>query len=324
MRILVIKPSSLGDIVHGMVVVSELKMQRPDFVIDWVVADRFFDIVYESKIASRVIVYERHGGVSSFFRLLREIREETYDYVFDMQGLSRSGLMTFFAKSSHKIGRKDARELSFLAYSKTITYPGPVHAIDILKEFLGAIDCVGEVSGFVKELENIQSPPFKLFLEGKKLPPKVICVFPESQRKEKKWLFFIPLIQNLLEQAEDTAIIVLGNEYFPRNTMTSPLFFDLRGQTSLRDVVVFIQNAQLVIANDSGPLHISAALGRPTLGLFTVTDPLRFGPYPLHRNTNMALQLKNNSPSEVNIVLQKAFKILSEMPLQIQKSEKLP
>ncbi|MDR1435147.1 MAG: glycosyltransferase family 9 protein [Puniceicoccales bacterium] len=310
MRILVIKPSSLGDIVHGMVVVSELKMQRPDCVIDWVVGDRFFDIVSESKIASRVIVYERHGGMASVFPLIREIRREVYDYVFDMQGLARSGLMTFFSKSLRKIGRKDARELAFLAYSETIAYPGPVHAIDILKEFLSVADCKSEVSGLVKELKNIQSPLFKLFLEKKTFPSKIVCIFPESRRKEKKWSFFIPLIQNLLEQTKDIAIFVLGNECFTRESLVSPFLFDLCGQTSLRDIVVFIQNAQLVIANDSGPLHISAALGRPTLGLFTATDPLRFGPYPFHRSTNMALQLKN-TPSEVDTILQKTLEILS-------------
>ncbi|MDR3317711.1 MAG: glycosyltransferase family 9 protein [Puniceicoccales bacterium] len=309
MRILIVKPSSLGDIIHAMVVVSALKLQYPDYIIDWVVGDRFFDIVHQSKIASRVIIYERHGRLLSIFRLISEIRQETYDYVFDMQGLARSGLMTFFAKSSHKIGRKDSRECARLAYSKTVTYPGLVHAVDILKEFLSIIGGSTEISGLVKELENIHSPLLEKFLEIEIIPNRLVCVFSESQRPEKEWSFFMPMIQNFLEQTEQTAVVLLGNKAFINNDIKSPLFFDLREKTSLGDIAFLIKYAQLVIANDSGPLHISAALGRPTFGLFTTTDPSRFGPYPPNRNTNMALRL-NNVESEVDMVVQTAIEML--------------
>jgi ADP-heptose:LPS heptosyltransferase len=312
MRILVIKPSSLGDIVHAMTVISELKVQLPNCTIDWVVGDRFFDIVDQSKIASRVIVYERHGDLVSIFRLISEIRRETYDYVFDMQGLARSGLMTFFSKSANKIGRKDSRELAEFAYTQTVSYPGPVHAIDILKEFLSVIGCEGKVSGFVRELENVNSQIFKTFLETEIWPNKLVCVFSESQRPEKEWSFFIPMIEKLLQQTEGTVIALLGNKPYIDSEIKSSLFFDLRRKTTLADAVFLIKNAQLVIANDSGPLHISAALGRNTFGLFTATDPFRFGPYPLERQTNMVLSLKN-APPEVDIVAQIAVEMLAQI-----------
>ncbi|MDR2806672.1 MAG: glycosyltransferase family 9 protein [Puniceicoccales bacterium] len=310
MRILVIKPSSLGDIIHGMVVVAELKAQRPDCIIDWVVSRCFFDIVYQSQIASRVIIYERYGNIRSIFRLISEIRQEIYDYVFDMQGLARSGLMTFFAKSSHKIGRRDSHELSFLAYSQRINYPGPVHAIDILKEFLTVIGCVPKVSGLVKALENVDSPSAKAFLKREILPHPLMCIFPESRCPKKEWSFFTPLVQAILERDQHVAVVLLGNRPDPaEHRFSFPLCFDLRAKTSLSDVVFLIRNAQLVIANDSGPLHISAALGRNTLGLFTQTNPLRFGPYPLHSPTNRVLLLKN-MPTEVSLIKQLALDVL--------------
>jgi ADP-heptose:LPS heptosyltransferase len=311
MRFLVIKPSSLGDIIHGMVIISELRAQLPGCVIDWVVGDRFFDVVEQSRIASRVIIYERRGGLASIFRLISDIRRETYDYVFDMQGLARSGLMTFFSKSINKIGRKDARELAWLAYSKTVDYPGPVHAIDILSAFLPAVGCSGKISGLVGELENIHSQIFDKFLKNEIESNRLICVFPESQRPEKEWSFFGKIIEKLLQQTKGTAIILLGNKPCAGDEIRSPLFFDLRGKTTLADVVFLIKHAQLTIANDSGPLHISAALGRNTLGLFTATDPLRFGPYPLTRHTNRALSLKN-SLQEADTVVEIALKMLAE------------
>ncbi|MDR0590601.1 MAG: glycosyltransferase family 9 protein [Puniceicoccales bacterium] len=310
MRLLVIKPSSLGDIVHAMVIISELRAQLPGCVIDWVVGDRFFDIVDQSRIASRVIIYERHGHLASIFRLISEIRRETYDYVFDMQGLARSGLMTFFSKSINKIGRKDARELAWLAYTKTVDYPGPVHAIDVLRAFLPAVGCSGKVSGLVGELENIHSQIFNTFLKTKIWPNDLVCIFPESQRPEKEWLFFSKIVEKLLQQTNGTAIVLLGNKPCAGEETRSPLLFDLRGKTTLADVVFLIKHARLTIANDSGPLHISAALGRNTLGLFTATDPLRFGPYPLTRHTNRALSLKN-TPQELDIVTKTALEMLA-------------
>jgi ADP-heptose:LPS heptosyltransferase len=311
MRLLVIKPSSLGDIIHGMVVASELKAQLPDCVIDWVVGDRFFDIVEQSGIASRIIIYERRGNLASIFRLIFEIRRETYDYVFDMQGLARSGLMTFFSKSVNKIGRKDARELAWLAYTETVDYPGPVHAVDILSAFLPAVGCSKKVSGLVGELENIYSRKFNTFLETEIRPNDLVCVFPESQRPEKKWLFFSEMIGKLLQQTKETAIVLLGNKPCAGGEIRSPLFFDLRGKTTLADVTFLIKHARLTIANDSGPLHISAALGRNTLGLFTATDPSRFGPYPPAQHTNRALSLEN-SPKEVDTVAKVATEMLAE------------
>ncbi|MDR2812853.1 MAG: glycosyltransferase family 9 protein [Puniceicoccales bacterium] len=312
MHILVVKPSSLGDIIHGMVIISELKRQLPECVVDWVVSDQFAEIVIHSKIARNVFIYERNGGIFPFFRLISEIHREKYDYVFDMQGLARSGIMTAVAKSSRKIGRQDARELSFLAYTQTVNYPGPVHAIDILREFLEVVGCSKTVSGIIPELQNISSSTFESFLNTELTSKSIICLFPESQRPEKEWHFFSALIPKLLPYIPHTVILLLGNRKDKLPEISSPQFFDLRGITSLMDIVFLIKNAKLVIANDSGPLHISAALDRPTFGLFTTTDPQRFGPYPIKKTSHMILQL-NNTFDEVHIVTEVAYEMLTSI-----------
>lgn len=313
MRLLVVKPSSLGDIVHAMVVISELKRQRPEIEIDWVVRDCFSELVETSKIAQRVFIYERHGGFLAFCRLLSLIRQQTYDAVWDMQGLARTGIMTLFAKSPRKIGRKDARELSGLAYTETIPTPEGSHAIDILREFLTTIDCNNEVSGIIPELENIFSEKYAHFLE-QQIPQKpFVCLFPESRGFEKQWRYFHQLAEQLLASEPNIVLLILGPSPHQSFLTPSPRLFDLRGQTSLNDIVFLIRHANIVIANDSGPMHIAAALERPTLGLFTVTDPLRFGPYPVYRKSNVALRLENK-PSEIDLVAHTAIEMLNDLP----------
>jgi ADP-heptose:LPS heptosyltransferase len=314
MRILVIKPSSLGDIIHAMVVISALKAQVSDCVIDWVVGDKFAEVIKESQIARNVFIYERHGGLFPFIRLLSEVHREEYDYVFDMQGLARSGAMTWAARSLRKIGRRDARELSILAYSDTVTYPsGPIHAVDILREFLDIIGLSKEVSGIVPELNNIRPSNFESFLLSGTAFERMICLFPESRRSEKEWHFFSDLLLELLENTTDTTVLLLGQRKFGFAGIVSPQFFDLRGATSLVDIIFLIKHADLVIANDSGPLHISAALGRQTVGLFTATSSSRFGPYPISRPSNVALCLKNDR-KETGIVRRVALEMLQNQP----------
>ena len=97
MKILIIKPSSLGDVIHGLQVATEI-FEQTHADIDWVIKSSLREIVEISNIIRRIFIFERHGGWSRFRQLIRAIRQEHYDYVLDMQGLARSGLLTFSAR----------------------------------------------------------------------------------------------------------------------------------------------------------------------------------------------------------------------------------
>src|SRR3954463_13075635 len=115
-ELLIIKPSSLGDIVHGLQVATSLKAQREDLRISWVVREIFSPIVRACAAIDHVYVFERNAGAKGFIRLTKEIRKKKFDYVFDMQGLLRTGLMTSRTLAAKKVGRADAREMSSLFY----------------------------------------------------------------------------------------------------------------------------------------------------------------------------------------------------------------
>src|SRR5512133_302610 len=88
-QLLIIKPSSLGDIVHALQVATSLKAQCDDLRISWVVREIFASIVRACEAVDQVHVFERNGGVKAFLRLTNELRQTRFDYVFDMQGLLR-------------------------------------------------------------------------------------------------------------------------------------------------------------------------------------------------------------------------------------------
>src|ERR1700712_5045289 len=110
-ELLIIKPSSLGDIVHGLQVAASLKAQRDDLRISWVVREIFAPIVRACESIDHIYVFERSGGAKAFLKLVRDLRKTKFDYVFDFQGLLRTGLMTSRVRAGKKIGRSDAREM---------------------------------------------------------------------------------------------------------------------------------------------------------------------------------------------------------------------
>lgn len=101
-EILIIKPSSLGDIVHALQVATSLKAQCAGLRISWVVREMFAPIVRACEAVDQVYVFERAAGAKGFLKLTTEIRKTKFDFVFDMQGLLRTGLMTSRALAKKK------------------------------------------------------------------------------------------------------------------------------------------------------------------------------------------------------------------------------
>src|ERR1041384_6238330 len=122
-ELLIINPSSLGDIVHGLQVATALKAQRHDLRISWVVREIFAPIVRACVAIDEVYVFERNAGAKGFLRLTKELRKKKFDYVFDMQGLLRTGLMTSRTLATKKIGRSDAREWSGVFNDEKVPLP---------------------------------------------------------------------------------------------------------------------------------------------------------------------------------------------------------
>ena len=280
---------------------SVVKRRIEDVVIDWVVRDCFKRIVEASGIVSKLFLFKRHGGLSSFIQLIKEIRTEHYDYVFDMQGLARSGIMTFFSKSDKKIGRFDSRELSWLAYDKRIDFPKIEipHALDILFQFLKILNL--DIPNH-SELEFLQHPSQAVFdiLKKKNFSKNLILLFPESRRKEKEWPYFCDLSEALMSDSSENVVVVAGQREF-RSRLNCDSFYNLSGKTSLDDVIFLIKNSSVVVANDSAPMHIAASMKKKIVAIFGPTDYHRFGPYPIDSARHAILQSANKNISSVTV-----------------------
>lgn len=278
-KFLIIKPSSMGDIIHGLLVAEGIKAQLPEVKIDWVVRREFAPLVEAAVVVNRCFIFERSGGVGGFLRLIREIRATNYDAVLDMQGLARSGILTLCAKAPRKIGRSDAREGAGLTYSET-TEPlpkgEPVHAAKILSEFMPALGLAAVLPHAIQF--NQSATPIVL---SDNAGQKRVVVFPESRRAEKNWSGYEALTRALLEQTDLLQVLWCGHvPYEAAEPINSDRFFNLTGKTQIDQLPQLLIGADCVVSNDSGPMHLAAALARPLVALFGPTDPARFGPFP--------------------------------------------
>jgi ADP-heptose:LPS heptosyltransferase len=290
-NLLIIKPSSLGDIVHGLQVAASLKAQQPDLQISWIVRDIFEPLVRNCEVVDRVYIFHRSEGVRGFLKLMREVRQTQYDYALDMQGLLRTGLMIWRTRARVKAGRSDAREGSTLFYQRKIPLPlngEQSHALDILLQFCPVLGAKPELRG---ELRFREAADLNLgFVDGRR-GQKPILIFPDSRRAEKRWNGFRQLTDLLLRDGSGRKVIWAGNNLVSyRGRFPEGQFLNLTGNTSLGSLAALVRRADWVICNDSGPLHLAAALGVKTLGIFGPTDPRLFGPYPLNSPTNHVVQ----------------------------------
>ena len=290
-ELLIIKPSSLGDIVQALKVATSLKAQVPGLRISWVVREIFAPIVRACEAVDQVYVFQRAGGTKGFIALTKEIRRTEFDFVFDLQGLLRTGLMTSRVRAKRKVGRTDAREMSGIFYDEKVPLP-PLgrrsHAVDILLQFCPVLGAKPELRGTLRfrEVDSLN-----LKFADSRGGGRPIVMFPDSRRAEKCWGGFKQLTEMLLRDDKSRKVIWAGSNYVhDRGAFPAAQFVNLTGNTSLVSLPALVKRADWVISNDSGPMHLAAALGVKVLGIFGPTDPQLFGPYPLNAPTNVVIQ----------------------------------
>jgi ADP-heptose:LPS heptosyltransferase len=289
-EMLIIKPSALRDIVHGLQVATSMRAQRPEWRISWIVRDIFSPLVRSCGAVDQVIVFRRGEGTRGFLSLMREVRLREFDLVLDFQGLLRTGLMTKWSRGKRKVGRADAREGSGIFYDERIALPASGrqgHVLDILLQFCPVIGAEARLTGPLRfrDLERLNLG----FMDARK-GRRPVLVFPDSGQSSKKWNGYAQLTTQLIREA-GRKVVWAGNNYLPcKESYPTGTFVNLTGNTSLTSLPALLSKADWVISNDSGPMHLAAAMNLKTIGLFGPTDPRQYGPYPLSSPHNHAIQ----------------------------------
>lgn len=277
--LLVIKPSSLGDIVHGLQVIQTVAGKLPECRITWVARDRFAPLVEAAPFVHEVIRFERHKGARGILDVLQMLRARRFDAVWDMQGLLRSGLMAAAARAPVKWGRNDSREGAQL-FSKKVKLPagsGPHHAVPVLLEFARTLGIEEDVSVPLK-LRPGPVFPWAAFFDGD--ARRRFVIFTDSRGVGKEWKGFSELTRLILENTPGSRVAwCAGQPTQPDFQVPEGRFLNLTG-CPFAEMIELARQPSVFVGNDSGPMHLSAAVGNRVLAIFGPTSPARFGPWP--------------------------------------------
>ncbi len=339
-RLLILRLSSLGDILHALPAAASLRATFPEARIDWVVEEHWKDLIEFNPDLSNVIPvstkawratpYQR-GTWRDVRTAVASLRDAHYDAALDFQGLMKSALLARLSGAPRRIGFdadfvKESAAAMF--YTELVCPPEGVHVVEMnlaLARAAGAGDAVmrfplptrPEDEAYIDEqLRAHHLNDFFILSPGggwgaKRWPLDRYVQLHNALARERGWRSFLnagpgeePLVEEFMAQAR----------------VVRPVHFPL----TLRQLVALVRRARLLVTGDTGPLHVAAAVGTPLVALFGPTDPVRNGPYGgraavLHHREQAVISYKHeDTPSAallaitVEEVLAAAKRVLEE------------
>ncbi len=293
MKILILKPSSLGDVIHALPVLRLLKKHLPQSRIYWWLDRHLLSLLEGDPDLAGVIAFERKRWAAphrwpEMLASVRDMRARHFDWAIDLQGLARSGIFAWLANAGLTIGLDNtgngSREGARAFYDLTPPRAAPgTHAVD---RYLAVLPLLKvpvdrdfewlprrpEIAARIQEKWAAASGPFVVLLPGarwnnKRWPVENFVELAKLMRTMSALQFVI------LGSADERA---LGQAIASANPGRC---LNLAGQTTLWEMIEWVRRGRLVISNDTGPMHVAAALGRPLIALFGPTNPRHTGPY---------------------------------------------
>lgn len=290
MKILILKPSSLGDVVQALPVLRLLKRHHPEAEVHWWLETSLTPLLEGDPDLAGIIPFDRrrwrhprhwHEAWAS----IRHLRAQHFDWILDLQSLARSGIVAWLANATLTVGLDDPREAAPAFHDLSVPRPGRLaHAVDW---YLSVLPVLGipvhhNFTWLPERPAAAAAVRDKWETEG----ARWIALQPGARWENKRWPaeHFAAIVRRCAAAFPDVRFAILGGAAerplaatiaaaAPARTL------NLAGGTSLTEMVEWLRLSRLLVSNDTGPLHIAAALGRPVVALFGPTEPRRTGPY---------------------------------------------
>ncbi|MHC4445607.1 MAG: lipopolysaccharide heptosyltransferase II [Planctomycetota bacterium] len=296
-NILIIKPSSFGDVIHALPVLNGLHCRYPDAKIGWMVSNSCAGLLEGHHALDEVIRFDRkrYGMIGRSFKItvefvkyVNQLRASNFDLIVDLQGLFRSGFFSFASGAEVRIGFATTREFEWMFYTHRVAVPRKdMHAVD--RNYL-----FGRLLGFAEVpirfdlpvRDDARETVVKLLQDNGLEPGEgYALVGPGTRWETKIWpaKHFAEVIGELETQYGLRVILVgMASESAIAQQVTQLAggrVVNLIGKTKLAELIVLVDGATVAIMHDSGPMHLATALNKPMMAIYGPTNPLRTGPY---------------------------------------------
>ncbi len=304
MRIAIVKLSALGDVIHALPVASALRRAMPGAELTWIVEAREHAILRDHPDLDAVVPVDtrlwrrliwRPAGMRQVLekigRLRARIRHTHFDVAIDLQGLLKSGVLTAYTGAPVRIGFSASwchERLNTLFTNRHVTPPR--EAVRVVDQYLSILEPLGIRPGpaeFHIPVPAEAERRMEEFLvdQGVKPGDRVVAINPGAGRVRKQWPLshFHDLAERLITETGARVLVLWGpnEEHMARQiTLGLPGHAAMMApRTDLGDLSALLSHSSLMIGSDTGPLHLAAALGTPSLGLYGPTPAARNAPY---------------------------------------------
>lgn len=309
MKILILKPSSLGDVIQALPVLRLLKLHWPHAQIHWWIDSALAPLLEGDPDLQGVVRFERRRWGHprhwpEMCRSIRALRAMNFDLVIDLQCLARSAIFAWLTNGTRLMGLDEVREGARAFYDFVVPRRSfHTHAVDWYLSILPPLnvpvhdhfewlpirpDAAANIRQQWPDAPSSHpiSTPASGAPDGPFPPPRWIALQPGARWQNKRWPVenFAELVGLLAIQYPAARFAILGAQSdHVLGTVIAEVApercLNLCGATTLPEMVEWIRRCDLMITNDTGPMHAAAAMGKPLVALFGPTEPRRTGPY---------------------------------------------
>lgn len=281
MKILIIKPSSFGDIIQANPALSALKDTYPESSIHWLFFEQWKDIAGLFPDLSGSILWKRTDGISGFAAVVKNIRREKFDLVIDLQGLARTAIIAFLSGAKTKIGVPGLKEGAGLLIREAYPESSMINAVERNIETVRALTGKKFTPEFRISITDAAKKSAELMLEKAGINPleRPIALIPGVRGRSKQWpvSYFRQLQQMLSSAGFKTVALGSSGDYSSMEGLTSVV--NLCGKTSIPELAAVLARCSAAAGCDTGPVHLAAGIGIPVVTIFGGSDIKETAPY---------------------------------------------
>jgi lipopolysaccharide heptosyltransferase I len=287
-RILIVRLTAIGDCLHGLPVLCALRDAMPDAHLSWVVEGRTAELLARHPAVDAVVQVPRRWLKSpvAIWRARRQLQALRPDVAIDLQGLTKSAIAAWLSGAPVRIGfaGRDGREASRWL-NNTLIEPMMTHVVDRNLELLRPLDILPDAIRFGLPAFSGEAPAVARYLRDRGLESGFALINVGAGWPSKRWPAdrFAEVARYLGERYHLRSVIAwAGAEErlsADQIVVSAGAFAHLAPPTSLTELAALCQRAKFFIGCDTGPLHLAAAVGTPSIALFGPTSARRNGPY---------------------------------------------
>jgi heptosyltransferase-1 len=293
MKFLIIKTSSLGDILQTYPVTRALRLKYPDAVIDWVVEKQNAELVFANPDIDKTYLihtssWKKGKQLGEFFSLRKTLKAENYDVIFDLQGNMKSGIFTYLARGKKKIGFGFKTAFEWPNALVTHIHIDPPRGCNVREEYLSLVDSY--IQGIDRAVLS-EAVPLKVSEEHQSIcdtllepisgPKALVCPGSRWTNKQLPQETLTQWLKELEKKVKWTYLFAWGSP--EEKEMCASLQQKFKGslivpRLPLQALQYLMRKVDLVISMDSLPLHLAATAGTPTLSVFGASSAEKYKP----------------------------------------------